>query len=121
MESTNVSHRTNDIANLGHLAGAKRGERNELTHGNQPISVENDSQYYLSADSNELQEAIQLAEGKKLVPTGKMCGVAGVPGGPIRGNCHSSMKILCVTSSGSIVVERSKVAHSSIRALACEA
>jgi hypothetical protein len=45
MESTNVSHWANDFANLGHLTGAKGGERNELTHDNQPISVENDSQY----------------------------------------------------------------------------
>jgi hypothetical protein len=45
MESANVSHWANDFADLGHLTGAKRGERNELTHGNQSISVENDSQY----------------------------------------------------------------------------
>jgi hypothetical protein len=45
MEPANVSRWANDFANLGQLTGAKRGERNELTHSNQPISVENDSQY----------------------------------------------------------------------------
>jgi hypothetical protein len=33
LQPANVSKRTNDLANLGNLTGAKGGERGELTHG----------------------------------------------------------------------------------------
>jgi hypothetical protein len=71
-----VSKRANDFADLGHLTGAKCGESNELTHVKpNGILVENDSQYYLSADSNELPEQIQLARTRKLEFSGKLCRV----------------------------------------------
>jgi hypothetical protein len=34
-----MSYRPNDFPNLCHLTGAKLGERNELTHDNQPIQL----------------------------------------------------------------------------------
>jgi hypothetical protein len=59
---------TDNFADLGHLTRVKGGERNEITHGNkQPNSVENDSQYYLSADSNENPAWIQLGKKEKKV------------------------------------------------------
>jgi hypothetical protein len=83
LKSTNVSEWTHNFANLGYLTGAKGGERNEITHGNtKPNSVENDSQYYLSADFNENPERIQLGSREKDKSTGKICGRATVPESP---------------------------------------
>jgi hypothetical protein len=66
---------TDNFANLGHLTWAKGGERNEIMHGNyQPNSVENDSQYNLSADFNENPEGFQLGSKEKDKSAGKMCG-----------------------------------------------
>jgi hypothetical protein len=85
VEPAYVRHRTDDIANLGYLAGTKRGERDVLTHGNQPILIENDSQYYLSADSSEFRDVFQLVAAKKIAPAGKLSGKMPMPGTRIEG------------------------------------
>jgi hypothetical protein len=73
MEPADMSGRANDFANFGGVAGAKRGERNKLAHSKSRESVENDSQYYLSADSTEMLERIQQPARRMAAPDGKFC------------------------------------------------